>query len=419
MTGPRDATVGRGRIRRIAAAAVQGALGPWPLFPGIAAAWLFFIYFAQSFLLALVAPEPVCRIACVTLPDAFAPAIIAVFGTSLQSQVDLPLVFVNSLLAAAAAAGVLWVFRRPESGRGKRSLSRLGYLSVLLLAAIVSALVRVFVANPLISDVPVIGSVVPQTLRTLAALLVIHSLAGILTRRYALIAKVAQDSLAEVERQQRIIVQADERARREVADFLHDRVQAELLVLALDVRRAAEHLPPAQASRLQETITALERIRSEDIRGAGRRLSPDIEAVGLDTALGELAASWREAMTVTVEWAADTHARLVDPGIAPETPRAAYRIVEQALLNSAIHGRADRAEVTLGCQDGTLLLQIADDGRGMGPGQPTRGSGWSVIDAWVSICGGRWSIGTRDSGGAVLRARLPIPAHRAALEAGP
>lgn len=401
---------------------MQIVLGPWPLFPGFAFAFLMLLYFIQNFQLALVAPEPLCRVVCITMPDAFAPAIIETFGASLQSEIDPVLVFANALLAAAAGALVLWGWKSAWRGSGEFASSRTRFLLALATAALISGIVRVYLVNPLLGDVPGLEAVIPQAIRSLAALIVVHSLAGVLTRRYTAIAQMAQESLAEVERQQRLIVEADERARREVADFLHDRVQADLLVLALEVRRAAESLGPEDAARLAPTIAALERLRSEDVRGAGRRLSPDLDAIGLDTALAELAASWRGALAVTVNWGPGTQASLVGPEVPPELPRAAYRIVEQALLNAVAHGRAGSCRVDIrrvgNPPGGAVEIDVVDDGSGLPTPIPRPGSGWAVIEAWTSITGGSWSVASAPDGGVVVGVRIPTIAADRTEEVG-
>jgi signal transduction histidine kinase len=85
---------------------------------------------------------------------------------------------------------------------------------------------------------------------------------------------------------------------------------------------------------------------------------------GLGPALRVLA---RRA-AIPVELNVRTEARSADP-----IEVAAYYVVSEALTNTAKHGRASRAHVTVEESDALLHLAIRDDG--IGGADPTRGTG--------------------------------------------
>jgi signal transduction histidine kinase len=93
--------------------------------------------------------------------------------------------------------------------------------------------------------------------------------------------------------------------------------------------------------------------------------------------------------------------------LAPGVDLAAYRVVQEALTNALKYAGPAHAWVLVRWRDDELQLEIANDGRsntdGAGGGQ-----GLDGMRERVSMYGGEISSGTRDGGGYVVRARLPI-----------
>jgi signal transduction histidine kinase len=95
---------------------------------------------------------------------------------------------------------------------------------------------------------------------------------------------------------------------------------------------------------------------------------------------------------------------------------AAYRILQEALTNSARHSGGRRATVHLGYGDGALEIDVRDDGpprpRGTGPpGGAGNGSGNGIagMTERAAALGGTLAAGPRPEGGFEVRARLPLP----------
>jgi signal transduction histidine kinase len=190
-----------------------------------------------------------------------------------------------------------------------------------------------------------------------------------------------------------------------VAEFLHDRVQADLLVVAFELRSSVEGADPATRERLEKAISEIERIRSREVRSASRRLSPAFGSVGLDTALADLAESWETVMSVRVTFDEKARSLLMGGGATRDLLTAIYRVVEQALLNAASHGYASRVDVSLAAPvSGGLSLTVFDDGRGLPRGQVVRGSGTAIMDAWCAVADGEWSWRPSPAGGVTLAA---------------
>ncbi|WP_410645750.1 sensor histidine kinase [Amycolatopsis sp. lyj-346] len=99
------------------------------------------------------------------------------------------------------------------------------------------------------------------------------------------------------------------------------------------------------------------------------------------------------------------------PGeLTPDAEVAAYRITQEALTNIVKHAEARHAGVRLDWQDGTLTLEITDDGRGPA-GDGTGGHGLIGIRERATACGGEVTAGPRADGpGFRVRVRFGVRA---------
>lgn len=390
---------------------VRGVLGPWPFFPWVVFGAVFLLILLQNVQVSLLGTLSRCRYSCVNLPEQFTPSIIGEYGESAVNPVDVVAVVGNAVAAAAASAIVLAIASRYLRKDQFGSPARGPYLVAMLIASLAGGLARVYVLSPIFLSTPSLSAVgiVPTTIRAFIAVTFVQSVAGALTVRYARQTAVATAALETVKTQQQLVVEADERARRGVAEFLHDRVQADLLVVAFELRSSVEGADPATRERLEKAIAEIERIRSTEVRSASRRLSPAFGSVGLDTALADLAESWEPVMSVRVAFDEKARSLLMGGGASRDLLTAIYRVVEQALLNAASHGHASRVDVALAMSaSGSLSLTISDDGRGLPRGVVVRGSGTAIIDAWCAVAGGEWSWRTSSAGGVQVIAAFGI-----------
>ena len=91
---------------------------------------------------------------------------------------------------------------------------------------------------------------------------------------------------------------------------------------------------------------------------------------------------------------------------------AAYRIIQEALTNSARHSGGTKATVRVAYGDGALIVEVEDDGiprpawpspRANGPG-----NGIAGMTERVKALGGTLQAGPRPEGGFGVRAWLPV-----------
>ena len=206
------------------------------------------------------------------------------------------------------------------------------------------------------------------------------------------------EALDLLEEQRELIIEADEKARREVANFLHDNVQANLVVLAIELRKIAAIVDPPHNQEINSVIEEIDDLRSLDVRQASRKLSPDIATIGIAATLEELSLEYREALDISIE--------VASPNIPNDLALGIYRITEQALLNAALHGQATRCSVkVISNTNYDAVLTVTNNGLPV-PEYRTSGTGSAVIESWVQKFQGRWTLQS-NSGETVLTAIFP------------
>ena len=197
----------------------------------------------------------------------------------------------------------------------------------------------------------------------------------------------AREALELAREQQVQIIAADEDAKRQAALVLHDRVQAGLIASCLELQAFAQRLDDPQRAALQPIIGRLETMRSIDVGSAARVLSPNLVDVDLTTALEELASQYQQVVSVVVD--VDPQIDLAYGVLDENLLLGAYRIVEQALLNSVKHARPTRIWITLVMQADELIVRISDDGVGITePVKP--GIGTTIMNTWARALDGQW-----------------------------
>lgn len=228
----------------------------------------------------------------------------------------------------------------------------------------------------------------------------------------AVVARRLGEAYRESRAAERLIAERDERLRRDVAEHLHGRVQTGLVAVSQAIGEAIEALPPeaaGAAGSLEGARAAIDRIREEDVRQASHRLHPAAVELGLVPAVEALARSFGERLLVTLEVAPGVVEldRDSDRGVAAPVRLAAYRILEEALNNVAIHAATRRAEVRLTLEGGALVLIVADRGRGFGRRAAGEGLGLRGMEARAHAVGGRVEVESRPGRGTRVRAWLP------------
>lgn len=289
----------------------------------------------------------------------------------------LPALVVGVVVGLIASWGAAW--------QRRHGVTWPSYLLTICAMGLVMPSVRVLL--DLVPDIPGeapgLGLAV---VRSIVVVLTVTAVVGNLTSRLERQVAATEAALALAREQQVQLLSADEDARRQAALVLHDRVQAGLISACLELRALTRDLSTDQRDLLEPTLRRLEELRAVDVRNAVRALSPNLDDVDLQTALEELAMQFETALDIDVRVEAD-----VDRARAALGSRmllAAYRIVEQALLNTAAHAHATSVQVTVKRDGDGLLVEVTDDGVGIR--SDDRGLGTTIITTWTRAMDGRW-----------------------------
>ena len=238
-------------------------------------------------------------------------------------------------------------------------------------------------------------------LGALLYLLPLHALRGAQAARAA--------DLAARQRLQRLSSRAlglDEDERRRIAHDLHDGLGQALTGLRLQLQVLAARPADDEVKRLATRSLALADEALDEVRLAVGALAPPLLAeLGLARALPRSA----EGVAERAGLALDVDIGGLGGAILPAAiETAAYRIAQEALTNVVRHASARRVTLVAAVESGELVLEIADDGAGVGPGAIGQGHGLSGIVERAELLGGRAEIERAPIGGTRVHVALPL-----------
>jgi signal transduction histidine kinase len=207
--------------------------------------------------------------------------------------------------------------------------------------------------------------------------------------------------LEEVRTSRARIVQAGDAERRRVERNLHDGAQQRLVMLSIGLRRLRAGLPsdasPGMASSVDELL-AESKLAIDEVRELARGIHPAIlTEEGVGAAVESLAD--RSPVPVRIEETPDR--RYADPIEA-----TAYYVVAESLANTAKYASATLATVAIRDEDGTITVEVTDDG--VGGADLHAGTGLRGLLDRVSAVGGRLTVEDPARGGTVVRAEIPL-----------
>jgi signal transduction histidine kinase len=195
----------------------------------------------------------------------------------------------------------------------------------------------------------------------------------------------------------RVITAGDEARRRVVRD-LHDGAQQRLVhsIVTLKLAQRAQRQDPEQAATLLAEALEHAEQGNLELRELAHGILPAVLTHrGLADAIDSLVT--RLDLPIRME--------VPRTRLPPEIESSAYFIVAEALTNVVKHSQAGRAEVTARLGDGTLTVEVRDDGVG---GADPGGYGLLGVADRAAALGGRMRIDSPPGQGTVLTATLPL-----------
>ena len=209
------------------------------------------------------------------------------------------------------------------------------------------------------------------------------------------------------------ILHAQEEERKRIARELHDETSQVLTSLLISLALVEESATTEEARRRVSDTRAL----AHQTLRAVRNLSIDLRPIALDD-LGLLPAlrwyikEYQQKCGVEVEFSATgLKERLPD-----EMETALYRVIQEALTNTAKHAHAHHAWVAMDERDHAVHASVRDDGQGFDaqavlrtPWQD-RGLGLGGMQERATLLGGSIVIDSQPGAGTRIEVVMPLPA---------
>jgi two-component system, NarL family, sensor histidine kinase UhpB len=198
-------------------------------------------------------------------------------------------------------------------------------------------------------------------------------------------------------------LQAREEERQRIARGLHDEVGQTMTGVLFLLKQLAQSAPDPQKGPLDEAQEAI-RTNLEEVRRIAQELRPEaLDHLGLPSAVNNLAGAFARRTKVAVE-------RHIDPQLGklpPNVELVLYRVAQESLTNIARHSEATRVSLDLRRNGRSVVLRIADNGRGF-EHPHVEGGGLRGIRENALIIGGALKIKPSPTGGVEVRLEVPI-----------
>lgn len=239
-------------------------------------------------------------------------------------------------------------------------------------------------------DATLIGD--PEPVRTAGRVIAIAA------DRERLIAELRANR-SELRESRERVLDARDQERERLAQDLHDGLQVQLVLLAINAQQlAGEPATPepvaARATQLRKEIDAA----AADLRRLAHAVMPAaLVQHGLAAATEDLVD--RMPIPTTLELG------ISDGECSAAVERTAYFIVAEALTNAIKHAKAGRAAVRLAARDGRLTIEVEDDG--VGGATLQGGSGLRGLADRVDVLGGRMQLTSAPGQGTKISVEVP------------
>jgi two-component system sensor histidine kinase UhpB len=220
-------------------------------------------------------------------------------------------------------------------------------------------------------------------------------------------AREAETRLEERRELALILEQRIEEERRLIAHELHDEFgQSVTAIRSMALAIAARTSEPAlvdtarligeEAGRLYDAMHGL----------IPRLLPVSLDTLGLAETLENLVRDWqRRYPSIVLSLRHD-----LPPALGSSVTLAAYRVVQEGLINALRHAQANHVDIELASDGGGIAVKVQDDGVGLPDDWARRPGHFGLrgLCERIEHLGGTLSVGNREPRGARLCAQIPL-----------
>jgi PAS domain S-box-containing protein len=227
--------------------------------------------------------------------------------------------------------------------------------------------------------------------------------------------KWAEESLGNVSRR---LIETQEQERGRIARELHDDIGQRLALLAVELEQL--HQDPPNSSEVNSRIGELQRQASEiaiDIQTLSHKLhSSKLEYLGIVAAMGGFCKEFGEQQKVEIDF--KTQDLPLRP-LPPDISLCLFRILQEALNNSAKHSGVRHFTVRLGVTPDEIHLAVSDSGAGFDRevAKESHGLGLISMEERLKLVKGTFSVESQPNRGTTIHARVPLPPASDSLRA--
>jgi signal transduction histidine kinase len=149
-----------------------------------------------------------------------------------------------------------------------------------------------------------------------------------------------------------------------IAREIHDELGQSLTGLKMDLTWVAKKLSPDQRALTAKTSSMFDLIDGtiQSVRKIASRLRPEVlDELGLGPAIEWQAKDFQKRSGIRCRLSLRSDGLVLDR----ERSTAAFRIFQELLTNIARHANATRIDVSMQVDDGALILEVEDNGKGI------------------------------------------------------
>jgi len=195
--------------------------------------------------------------------------------------------------------------------------------------------------------------------------------------------------------------------RQKIASDLHDHIGQNLILALMKLGLFQSSIEQKKVSLIEEVRQLIKEVL-EETRGLVSDLSPPaLRDLEFEAALDWLVQHVRARYGLNCEAVVISITR----SLTKSLQEALLQSVRELLINVAKHAQAKQARVIVRSQDGKVIAQVADNGRGFDPyanAKPKGGFGLLSVRERLTNLGGDVTIDSRAGKGATVTLILPI-----------
>lgn len=203
------------------------------------------------------------------------------------------------------------------------------------------------------------------------------------------------------------LMAAQETERKRIASEIHDSLAATLSALKYKFESKIQMIrkgEPLSIASLEEMISVLQGSFDEVLRIMNDLRPSTLDDLGLLPTLNWL---FREYEKVYPSIQVEKQLQIADGEIPDLLKILIFRIVQEALINFARHGRSNRIRVSLDKMKGKIRLSVQDNGQGFDPQDRKKGLGLDSMRERVESSGGIFELESAMGTGTTIRASWP------------